>query len=251
MKTNLKDILKNVTHFTDENAPAILSGLAVVGVVVTGILVHRATIKAQEIIEEELEPEELSKSEVIAKTWTNYIPPVVCGGLTVAAIIASNRMSAARLATLTGVCALSSDKLKKYQTKVKELLGEKDAQKVQDGLAQDEVSKVDTSALGIGNPGPGKMLVMESITGQVFISSVDAIHRAIAEVNQQLYREEQVCLNSYLHELGRPMSRIGENLWWSNEFTTCVKVEFTSCLTEDNVPCLYINYSDLPLQVNF
>lgn len=248
----IKEIIKDIGHFTNENAPTILSVVAIAGVVVTAIFAVEGALKAEEIMQEEdpfTQKEDRKPVDTIAKTWHCYIPAVASGAVTVTAIVASNRISKARIAALASAYALSTDNFKKYRDKVKELLGAKSDQKVVDDVNKDAVSQIDTKNATIIKGG-GSTLCMDSLTGQLAWLDMDRVQKAIALVNKMLIDEQWVSVNDYLWELDFNQSRALDGFGW-DVGSGGVQVSYTSALTKDNIPCLVLNYSVEPAKIGW
>jgi hypothetical protein len=96
---NVKKFGKDLAKATDKNSPAILTGIAVVGLVTTAVLAWKAAPKAQKIVEEHKErvdrlggdvSEEEKREEtveVIKEMAPVVAPPIVMGAVTAACII--------------------------------------------------------------------------------------------------------------------------------------------------------------------
>lgn len=243
----LKNLWKIVGEFTDKNAPTIFAAIGVAGVIATTVLTVDATVKAKKVIDED--GKELTKKEIVKKTWKNYIPVAASAGLTIGAILMSNHINKQRLLALTAVCTMNADQLKKYREKVKELMGEKTDQKVMDGIAKDKVSQMNSKDISIVGPRKGDFLCIDDLTGQAFWSDSGQIDKIIAEANKELLNNQWLSVNDFLWMFdGLRQSRLGDKSGWSIE-KGYIEVKYTSCLTEDNVPCLYINYSTLPSEI--
>lgn len=247
---NIKNLVQTVSQFTDKNAPALLTAIAVVGVVTTVGLAIDATKKADAILaEEEKHSEEpISKKEAIAKTWTKYIPTAISAGITIGAAIMSHHVSHKRILALATACTLSKDQLKKYRDKVQELLGEKADRKVQDAIAKEQAASINSNTVHPINTGAGSVLCLDSLSGQTFYSCINAIEAAINETNKTLYHDTWVSVNDYYYNLGLRRGKALDRLGWSVERGQ-IEVSFTSALTEDNVPCLVVNYVREPYDV--
>lgn len=249
---NVSEILKTVSKFTDKNAPALLTAIVVVGVGTTVLLAIDGTKKADAILAEEAKenPDEtLTKKEIIAKTWTNYIPTAISAGITITAAIMSHHVSHKRIIALATACTLSKDHLKKYQDKVKELLGERTDQKIHDAIAKEQVSGIDSRTAHILDTKTGSVLCMDSLSGQLFYSSVNAINAAVNEANKSLYHDTWLSVNDYFWNLGLRRGVAFDRIGWSVEKGQ-IETHYTSCLTQDNVPCLVINYTTEPLSLD-
>lgn len=243
----MKNFIKNLSKMLDENAPTILSIMAIGGVITTGLFAANAALEAQRILEEE--KEDIPKTEAIAKTWQCYIPPIVSGAITITAIIASDRINKSRIVALASAYVLSNENAKKYRDKVIKELGERNHQKVVDKVNADKVKEVDTRQYH-RQLSDGQIWCMESLTGQVFPSDMKKIYEGVSYVNKQLMDSCWVPLNEFLYNIGGTNCRIGDEVGWD---TTggALDVNFTSCLTKDNVPCMVINYNNLPTEVRW
>lgn len=243
----LKNLWKIISKFTDDNAPTIFAVIGVTGVIATTVLAVDATIKAKNIVDEE--DEELSKKEIVEKTWKNYIPVAVSASVTIGAILMSNHINKQRLLALTAVCTMNADQLKKYREKVKELMGEKTDQKVMDGIAKDKVSQIDSREYKALGPKNGEFLCIDSLTGQAFWSDSGRIDKIVAQANKELLNNQWLSVNDFLWMFdGLRQSRLGDKSGWSIE-KGYIEVSYTTCLTADNVPCLYINYNTMPSEI--
>lgn len=241
----MKNFMKNLSKMLDENAPTILSIMAIGGVITTGLFAANAALEAKKILEEE--DEDIPKTEAIAKTWQCYIPPVVSGAITITAIIASDRINKSRILALASAYALSNENAKKYRDKVIKELGNRTDQKITDSIAKDKCKDIDTGKTTM-QLNQGQIWCVEGLTGQLFPCDQATIYKAVAEINKSLNGNGWVALNDFLYDIGCRQSRIGDSIGWHSEHGA-IEVNFTSCLTKDNVPCLVLNYSTLPTEV--
>lgn len=241
------EILNDFGKFTNKNAPTILSVIAGIGVITTSILSAKGTLVAKEIVQKD---KEMTKGKAFCKAAPCYIPALVSGGLTIAAIAMSNRINSKRILALSGALAMTNDQFKKYTDKVKVMLGEKTSTKVSDEISKDAVSKIDTTGLQI--PGSGKMLCMDSITGQLFMGDINQIDAAMNRVNKDIMISGWYSLNSLLYEISDGQitsSSMGDLLGWNTG--DMIEIQYSSCLTKNNIPCLVIKYTQLPVQVSW
>lgn len=244
----IKTLVQSVSKFAVKNAPTIFATVAGIGVIGTAAFAIEGTIKAEEIIQEKNENREepMTKKEVLKEVWPCYIPMAATAVLSISAIFLSNHINKKRLLMLGSLCAANAQSLKKYQDKVKELLGEKTHQKVTDALDKDDISKVRVEGSNI--PGKGSTLCMDSLTGQLRWVDLDKVERVISDLNRQLIAGHWASMNDYLSEIGFRESRIGDELGWSVG-DGGIKIRYASALTEDNVPCLLINFDKPPAEI--
>ena len=92
----------------------------------------------------------------------------------------------------------------------------------------------------------GDTLCYETISGQYFKSDVEAIRKAVNKINKQMLNENYVSLNDFYSAIGIKPRSIGEDLGWKidNGF---VEVYFSTCLSENDEPCLVISYEKGPV----
>ena len=250
MIANLQDKAKLFLH---ENASAILTATGVVGTVGTAVLTGRASFKAAAVIQErklqniqeseilDVEPDFSNKDAVLA-VWPLYIPPVVLGGGTVAAVIFANRISARKAAALAAAYGLSEQYLEEYKAKALEKLGVNKEQKIRDEIAQDRVSEDKNSQVIILSS--GDVLCYDMLTGRYFQSTVEKIKKAMAEIHSEIYNHMYVSLSTFFDALGLPPTTLTENIGWNN--ADIPEVTFSTTRTDDDRPCLVIDFTPTP-----
>lgn len=111
---NLKRLMRISEKFVVDNSPAILTGIGVVGTISTAFLTGRAAFKAAQILETEHwrnaqnpQSRPLTQREELELVWEEFIPPVIVGIITIAAIIGSNRIGSRRTAALAAAYSIS------------------------------------------------------------------------------------------------------------------------------------------------
>lgn len=114
--------------------PTVLFISGIVGIFVSEVVAARDTLKAEKILNENIEPLEGSSiddygnvvienkptyyKEVIKATWKCYIPTFVVTAGTVSALIASNRLTAKQMATLSAAIISSGSLVQKYRKEI-------------------------------------------------------------------------------------------------------------------------------------
>ncbi len=241
-----KKLLVKGTNFLAKQSPIILAGTAIVGVATTAVLATKAGIRANDIVKnlEEEKGDKLELSEKVKETWKVYVPTVISATLTVGAIVASSAISQKRQAALAGLYALSEGALKEYQEKVEKELGPKEAQKIKDGINADHVSTALVPPWSNAVLPQGDVLCFDKMTGRPFISSVQKLKTAEAELNSIMYSGDMCASLNELYSLIdnehlRECS-LGEEIGW-NINHPC-RLYFTSCLTSDMKPALVMDF---------
>ena len=132
-----------------KNSPAILTGLGVTGVITTAVLAVRATPLALDKIAEEAERRAyedlpvMNTMDTIKVVWKDYAPAVVMGGATIACIIGANTVNSKRNAALVGLYSITDNKMREYQSKVLEVVGEKKEGQIKEKIAEQHMMDKD------------------------------------------------------------------------------------------------------------
>ena len=219
---NAQQLVKTGLNAITDNAPVILTVFGAVGVVGTAVLTGKATFEAADRIRDaRLEKAsafvcdggtiddstyagiQLTKTETVKEVWPLYIPAVITGTSSIAAIIMSHRISSRRAAMLAAAYALNQDKLEEYQDKIKEKFGVKKEKDARDELAQEKVNQLTDSGYAFANPLSGKVWIMEAYTGRPFMSSVENVNRAVNDINHQINDVGSVRLSDFYDEIAQ------------------------------------------------
>lgn len=241
-----KKLLVRGTNFLAKQSPIILAGTAIVGVATTAVLATKAGIRANEVVKaaEEAKGEKLDPVEKVKETWRVYAPTVISATLTVGAIVASSAISQKRQAALAGLYALSEGALKEYQEKIEKELGPKEAQKIKDGINADRVSTELMPPWSEAVLPQGDVLCYDKMTGRPFVSSVQKLKMAEAQLNSIIYSGDMCAslneLYSLINNEHLPECTLGEEIGW-NISHPC-RLYFTSCLTSDMKPALVMDF---------
>ena len=96
-----------------KHSPAILTGVAVVGVVTTTVMAAKAAQRSKTIVDQYVDqdaeqpvetPDILTKAKL---TWKIWLPTVSSGAMTITAIVMANRIQSKRLALAIGAYSLA------------------------------------------------------------------------------------------------------------------------------------------------
>lgn len=233
-----------------DNAPAILTGVGVVGTAATAYLTHKSTIKALKVCidegfdREKMNKPELNTSEIVKLTWTYYIPPVAVGAGTIASIIFAHKINARRAAALAAAYALTQDKFSDYREKISEKLGVKKEKAIKDELAQEQVNKNPPNNQ-IMLVSEGKVLCMDQASGRYFHSTVETIKRAVNEVNFEIMNGGWATLSDFYERVGLKPTSISEVMGWRRP--NQVELQWSTVLTQDQQPCVTFDIDVKPL----
>lgn len=246
-KKGISNFIKTVGNKLSEHSPEILTGIGITGLLSTTVLAVKATPKALRLIDEkkeEYDTDELTNIEVIKTCWKCYIPAAVTASVSVACIIGANSVNNKRNAVLATAYKLSESAFSEYKEKVIETIGEKKEEEVRDKIAKDRIEKnpVNNEVIITGK---GDVLCYDVVSGRYFKSDVDKIRKAENTLNKKLMNDMYCSLNEFYDLIGLPFTQMGFDLGW-NVNDSLVEIEFSTQLSEDDTPCVVIQYSVLP-----
>lgn len=248
----LRKGLSFTKNWITKQSPVILTVIGVGGVITTTIMAVRATTEAERLIEEKkvekgLQVDEnLTIEETVETCWKTYVPTVVSGVLTIAAIIGSSAISQKRQAALAGIYAISETTLKEWQDKIVEKDGEKKRTEIKDAIAKDHFDAVEKKGL---NPSPlivapGDVPVIEAWTGREFVSSVQKLKDAAHEIREGILIDMCASLNEFYDLIGLSRVPAGDEVGW--DVSNLIELDFTSVLSSSGTPYLYLDYRNRP-----
>lgn len=250
MKINPRVMLKVTEKFTIDNSPTILTAVGVVGTVGTAFLTYRAASEAAYILfaedaKKRLDGEPpLTNQEILKLTWKLYWSPALAGTLTVASIIAANRIGAKRAAALAAAYALSEKTISEYKDKVVEKIGPKKEQAIRDEVAQDAVNKNPVSQNQVYITGGGEVLCYDKYVGRYFMSTMETLRKAQNDVIQEIIHNGYSALNDFYMHIGLSRVGLGEEMGWSLDHP--LEIEYSTTMSDDNRPCIVIDYRVIP-----
>ena len=85
----------------------------------------------------------------------------------------------------------------------------------------------------------------ESFEQYDLFTNIDKINKAVNEINRRINQELYVSLNDLYEELGLEGTTLGGVLGW-NSNDGLLEVHFSSHLASDGVPCLALDFNNLP-----
>lgn len=243
MKLNLKHTFKIAERYVIDNSPAIATAIGVGGTIATAILTGKASVKAMRLMDYEQarrlriqhnsgeEDWPLSKREYAELTWKIWTPPAVAGVLTIAAIVAANRIGSRRAAAVAAAYTLSEKAWGEYKDKVVEQIGEKKEQAVVDSLAQDRVNR---NAARIDNEivlmGDGEQVYLDALSGRTFRSDRETLRKIENDFNHEIINGfgEVKLLSELYDEIGLDSTDYSREVGWDIDN----RLEFTFGVAE-------------------
>ncbi len=254
MKENkLTKFVGNCLSFADEHQREIFLGTQIVGTIMTGLLFYKAGTKADDILAKHKEKfETIDKEERRKETIDTvkdmapiFIPPIITGALTIGCAIGGYKASTRQIAALSAAYTLSEKALDKYTSKAEELLGHKKATSIQDEVNADTVRTNPPSKNEVYITGRGETLCYDDYSGRYFKSDPESIRKAVNDINEQLRDEYYVELNEFYDKLGLANVKLGDDIGFCIN-DGYMNLSFSATLTENNTPCLVLNYDVSP-----
>jgi hypothetical protein len=246
----LIDIVKRVEKLTIDNSPSICTAIGAVGTVTTAYLTAKATVKAVRIVDAEQKLYQSDyKMDIFDKAklvWTLYIPPVGMCVVTVASIIGANRIGSRRAAAVAAAYSISEKAFSEYKEKVIEKVGEKKERAVRDDIAQDQVNRNPVGEREVIITGKGEVLCYDSLTGRYFNSNIESLRKAANDINKQILADNYASLSEFYDRIGLSNTTFSEEVGWNLD--NMLELVFSTVLSEDDKPCISINYEVAPIR---
>lgn len=258
----IKALAQQGLNFLQKNSPYILTGLGCAGVVSTAVMTGKAAIKAYEEVDryEDLQTMKLSNEELENRgnphyyestmkerfmlTWKYFVPPVIMGASSVACIIGAQTVNTRRHAALASLYTLTDQTLKDYQEKIKEKLGERKEAKIHEEIAQDVLDSHPVSKENIIRTAYGDTLCFDTYSGRYFTHDIEKLRRIQNDFNHELMGVMWMPLNDLYYLMGLESVKMGEDLGWTVD--ELLEFKFESKLTDDERPCLVVDYDLTP-----
>lgn len=248
-----------------DNSPAILTAIGVTGTITTAYLAAKGAFRSVDALKEaedekrehffgdqtdvegkivEVEFDGLTFQEKFDATWKYYTPAAISGGMTIAAIICSNRISDKRAAAMASAYSIAEKGFKEYREKTLEKVGKKKEQEVRDEIAQDDVTNnpVSKSTLIVATKGP--TVCKDKWSGRYFNSDIESIRKAVNDFNQERINSSYLPLSEFYHLIGIPPTQESEEVGWNADKP--LEVKFSGTLHPDGTPAVVFEFENLP-----
>lgn len=188
------------------------------------------------------------QAKVIAKT---YWPVALTAASSLGLFIFARHMNLQKTAALALACSATDKSFKDYKEKVKELLGKKSSDQVEEAVERDRLVSVASGGAPkdsqIINTGHGQVLCFDSLSGRFFRSNADHIAKAENEINRRLNYERTVVLNEFYYELDIPGVKLGEDSGWDADCDCLLRLKYSWHGEPYDEPCLYLSYDVMPI----
>lgn len=245
--SKLSVFFKAARNTASKHSPEILTGIGIAGMITTTVLAVKATPKALKLMEDARyeKEEDLTVPEKVKATWKCYIPATLLGLASVGCLIGANSVNLRRKAALATAYKLSETALAEYKEKVIETVGEEKAKDIRSAIAKDKMEKNPVTKSEVIITDKGESLFCDSISGRYFKSDMNTIEKAVNTINRRLLNEMSVSLTEFYSEIGLSPTSLSEELGW-NMNDGQIEIDFSSQITDDGRPCIYIEYEIAP-----
>lgn len=246
--------MKLVNIFDKVKKPSnkVIFGAGLVGFAVTGGLAIHATVKAVRKVDQE-KPE--TKAKAVKCCWKVYIPTMVVGTMSYAAVLyAYKDMQAKEVALVAALLASRAD-LADLKDAVHEVTKSSDGTEndISKLFAQKRVDRrgnVEDNSINqdqVMTP-ENNQLILDATTGRYFRMSKAEVEKSVTNVNWELRDEPYVTLNDLYDELNIPHSKIGDMLGWTSDRP--IEVFWDSAVAENGESCLVMDFAHITKDFN-
>ena len=243
-----------ISHIVDKSkkvitkySPEILTTIGISSMITSTVLAVKATQKAIVLLEEKSyeKKEKLTPKEIVQTTWKGYLPAVSFGVSGVIFIILGCKINSKRSAAFATAYAISEKTLRTYKDKVIETIGEKKEKEIREKVAQESINNNPPKATQVIVTSRGGALIQDSLSGRYFRSDLDTIRKIVNELNRSITYQNYISLNEFYYALGLEGIKTGDNLGWNID-GGLIELEFSTCLTDSDEPCIVIDYKRAP-----
>lgn len=231
-----------------DNIPLILTSAAVAGVCSTTVLAVKATPEAhREIMDAQSEQTEpLTNAEKVRLVWRHYIPSTVVGLATISAVIGAQSINMKRQAALVGIWTVTDKAFSEYREKAVEMLGAKKDLAIREAVVADRMEADPLGSKEIIVTGLGEHMMFDSITGRYFESDIEAVRKAVNDINFECNNNMYASQNDFYRLIGLPTVVFGEEAGWSTDRK--LEVSFVPHIGENGKPCIGLDYNLSPIR---
>lgn len=244
----MNELITNVTGAVKKNSATILTVCSIAGLVTAVGTSMKSTSKATQLIED-AEREAYHEGEPPLTGWDKFritlpvfLPTYVMTGVTIGCIIGNHKLNMRRTAALASAYTVADTALREYQSKVHEIVGEKKAQAIQEGIYTDRINSSDGP---IFNTGDGTYMCYDNLSGRFFRSDREYVRACVNDLNDNLYQDMAVSLNQFYTAINLPDIESGDILGW-NVSDGAIKPKFTSMLSAEYGPVMVVDFEVQP-----
>lgn len=236
-------MLNTAKHFVRKNSPAILTGMAIVGVIgITASAIKDTTVAVRKVKVKSIEEgRELTKPEIIRTAAPCYISTGLSVAATLACIVGAHRTGHAQTAAYATAYTVAQEAATNYRKQVEQIVSKKELEKIDNAVADNSMKSAKNQPIVVGD---GKVLCYDQFSGRYFQSDMQTLREVQNDLNERCLDEMWVNVNTYYYHIGLDSINAGEELGWTVDEK--LKLKFSSRLSEDGRPCLVVSFDTSP-----
>ena len=244
---NTKRILASV--LTSERTPIVLTIVGCTGVVATAVMAARAAPKAERVLAElraDRLVDHIPVVDVVKYTWRYYSPAVGVGVITIASILAINKVYDYNALMLSAGATLATNTLKEYQQHVLEEVGPEKESKIRDRIAKDTIRYSSTEPISdLIVVHDGESVILDTLSGRYFKASVEKLRAIENDINRTIISDFSASLNDLYYGIGLEPIDVGDILGFNVD--NMVNFHFSAQLNEQKKPVVVLGYINMPV----
>lgn len=241
--------LTKLKHGFVKNKSSILTGASIIfgmGAVGTAVFGTIKAVRKVDEVKEEKGVEKLEPKDLVKTVLPCYIPTAGLELASIACLIGSAKAHKDSIAALSTAYSLSESAFKAYKEKVTETIGEKKEEAIREKISEDKIVNHPPAKQLIINTGDGDTLFYDSVSGRYFTSNIEHIKKSVNDLNRRMIDEIYISLNELYYELKLEEVDCGNMLGWNID-RGYISIHFSAKLTQDQKPCVVLEYSVPPL----
>lgn len=221
--------------FIKKNSSVLLSIGAGVGVLSTVYLSGQAGYRTAYRLENE-DPN-LELKEKVRLVWRLYVPAGASAATTIIFIAGIKHVDARKTLAAQTALAVSQRAYEGYRAQVIDEFGEKKDKTLLAKIAEQRLKDNPPSAIIAGS---GTVLCCELFTGRYFNSDMEALNKALNEVNAKLLKQDYATLDDFYYLIGLENTTTSGQAGWDS--ARLLELEFSTVLSQGK-PCLAFEYN--------
>lgn len=192
---------------------------------------------------EEQRPEP-TKGDIVAETWTCYIPTGLALGGTIAAALTGHHMAIKEIGAAYALYASTNNFMNSYRENVRAMLGEKQAAEIEQQVAEQQIMMHPPEAnINLYDTGKGTDMFYDEMFGVYFFSSFDAVKNAAIDFNNQIINDTFATYNDLRFYFGLPMIKSGSNIIYQAGEKLTLDISSHVKATPNGIDCHVITYN--------
>lgn len=252
----IEQLGSNAINVLKKDAPKLLVGSGIASGIGATVLCGVNTVKAVRAVDDiQRDPkydeyDKKSMAKVYAKTLVPlYAPVVILSAGSVACNVSGFSLQTKRLTNTiiaaTEAAEMARGALYSYKKHAEEVMSDEQKKKVEDAVAQEQTVKAKAPDDILITKG-GNQLFRDSITGQYFWSTREAVSDALVEFNLRMPCEGFINLDEWCDMLDIEHVATGNRQGWDDRYMP-LRIDYVPVIAPNGVAALQLSYSVLPV----